>query len=93
MEFPVEAAVLDRRRDLRRNRRQQREIFAVERLVGFLAPEREDRDGAPFEHARHEIVDAGVAPEFDFLRFEARGGGGIVYERNGVAGIEPRHHR
>ena len=37
MELTVEPAVLDRRRDLPGDRGQQREILAVERLVGLLA--------------------------------------------------------
>ena len=36
---------------------------------------------APFEDARHEVVDAGVAPELDFLGHEARGGDRIVERR------------
>ena len=44
------------------------------------------------EDARHEVVDAGVAPEFDFLGHEARRRNRIV-ERDGVPGVEPRHHR
>ena len=44
------------------------------------------------EHARHEVVDAGVAPELDFLGREPRRGNRIV-ERDGVAGVEPRHER
>ena len=45
----------------------------------------------PFEHAGHEVVDAGVAPELDFLGDEPRGRDRIV-ERDGVAAVEPREH-
>ena len=41
------------------------------------------------EHARHEVVDAGIAPELDFFGGEARGRNRIV-ERDGLTGIEPR---
>src|SRR5471030_235526 len=44
VQLPVEAAVLDRGRDLAGHRRQQAEILAVERLVGLLAAERQETD-------------------------------------------------
>ena len=89
MQLPIEPAVLDRRRHLPGHGRQQRQVLAVERLVGFLPAEREHRDRAPFEDAGHEVVDAGVAPELDFLGEEARGGDRIV-ERDGVPRVEAR---
>ena len=55
----------------------------------LLAAEREHGDRRPFEDARHEVVDAVVAPELDFLGGKPRGGNRIV-ERDRVAGIEPR---
>ncbi len=92
VELPIQASVLDGGRDLAGNGGEQAEILAVERLVGVLAAEREDRDRVPFEDAGHEVVDADVAPEFDFLRQEARAGDRIV-ERHGVPAVETRHHR
>jgi hypothetical protein len=86
------AAVLDRRRDLAGDRRQQTEVLAVERFVGLLAAEREHRDRAPLEQARDEIVDAGIPPGFDFLGEESRGAIGSS-SATGVPAVQPRHHR
>ena len=92
VELPVQPAVLDRGRDLAGDRRQQREILAVERLVGVLPAERQHGDRRAFEDAGHEVVDALIAPELDFLGGEPRGGNRIV-ERDGVAAVQPRHER
>ena len=92
MQLAVEPAVLDRRRRLARNRGQQREILAVERLVRVLPAKREHGDRAIFEDARNEAGDACVAPEFDFLRGEARRGNRVV-ECDGMAAVETRQER
>ena len=93
VQLAVQAAVLDRRRDLARDRRQQREVLAVERLVGLLAAEREHGDGAALEDARHEVVHPRVAPELHLLGDEPRGRRRIVDERHRMTGVEARHHR
>ena len=54
-----------------------------------LRPSASTAIAPPFEDARHEVVDAGVAPELDLLGDEARRRDRIV-ERDGVAGVEPR---
>ncbi len=92
MQLAVEPAVLDRRRRLTRYRGQQREILAVERLVRVFPAEREHGDRAVLEDARNEATDACVAPEFDFLRGEARRGNRVV-ECNGMAAVETRQER
>jgi hypothetical protein len=92
VQLTVESTVLDCGCDLPCYRRQQPEIFAVERLVGFLAAQRQHRDGATLEHARHKVVDTGIPPRFDFLREKPRRRDRIV-ERHGVAAVESRHHR
>ena len=92
VQLTIQPAVLDRGRHLAGDGGQQREVLAVERLVGLLAAEREHGNRRAFEHARHEVVDARVAPELDFFGDEARGGNRIV-ERDGVAAVEPRQHR
>ena len=92
MQLAVETAVLDCRRNLPGDRRQQREILAVERLIARLAAESENRNRATFEDARNEVVGAGVTPELDFLGDETRGRDRIV-ERHGMAVVEPRDQR
>ena len=52
VKLAIQAAVLDRGRDLPGDRRQQREVLAVERLVGFLPSEREHGDRRALEDAR-----------------------------------------
>src|SRR3954466_2989903 len=49
VQLAVEPAVFDRRGDLAGNRRKHPEIFTVEGLVGLLAAQREDGDGATLE--------------------------------------------
>ena len=92
VQLAIEASVLDGRGHLAGDRRQQRQVLAVERLVALLAAERQHGDGAAFKHAGHEVVGAGVAPEFHFLGGEARGRNRIV-EGHGRARVEARHHR
>ena len=88
VQLAIQAAVLDRGRRLSGDGGQQREVLAVERLVGVLPAERQHGNRAALEHARDEVVDAGVAPELDLLGHEARGRDRIV-ERHGVAGVQP----
>ena len=67
VELAIEPAVLDGGRHLRRDRREQREIFAIERLVVLFAAQREHGDGHAFENAGHEVIDALIAPELDLF--------------------------
>ena len=92
MKLAIEASVFNRGRHLAGDRRQQREVFAVERLVRVLASKRQHGDGAALEHAGHEVVDAGIAPELDVFSDKERGGDRIV-ERDGMAGVEARDER
>ena len=92
MQLAVETSVFNCGRHLTGDGGQQRQIFAVERLVGLLAPQRQHGDRASFEHARHEMVEAGIAPEFDLLRNEPCRGNRIV-QGDGPAGIKPRDQR
>ena len=87
LQLPVEAAVLERRGDLPGNGREQRHVFAVQRLGALLAAEPEHRDRAFLRHARHEVVQAPVAPELDLVVGEAPRGERIV-ERDDVPGFE-----
>ena len=89
MQLAVEPAVLDGCGHLSGHRRQQREVFAVERLVVVFPAQGEDGNGAAFEHARDEVVDPVVAPELDFFGEKQRRGNRIV-EGHGVSGVEPR---
>ncbi len=61
-------------------------------FVGILAAERQDGDRRALEHARHEVVDALIAPELHLLGGEPRGRDRIV-ERDGVPGVEPGDER
>ena len=69
-QLPVEPAVLERGRGLRRDRRQQRHVFAAQRLGARFAAERHHRDRAFLGDARHEVVEPGVAPELDLAPVE-----------------------
>ena len=92
MELAIQTAVLDRRRHLTGHRRQQTEILAVERFVGFLSAEREHGDGAPLEDAGHEVVRAGVPPEFHFFGDEPRARDRIV-ECDRMSAVQTPQHR
>ena len=92
VQLPIQPAVLDRRRHLSGDSGQQREIFAVERLVILLPPQRQDGNRSPLEYTRHEIVDAGIAPELHLLSGKPRGRNGVV-QRHGVSSIETRDKR
>ena len=89
VQLAVQPAVLDRGRGLSGHRRQQRHVFAGQRLAAVAAAERQHGDGGVVRDARHEVVDAGVAPELDFLGGEPAGGERIV-EAHRVAGRQPR---
>ena len=65
VQLAVEPAVLERRRRLRRDRREQRHVLAAQRLGARLAAERHDGDRPFLRDARHEVVDPGLAPELD----------------------------
>ena len=92
MQLAVEPSVFNRRRDLTGDGSQQRQILAVEWFVGLFAAQREHGDRAALEHAGHEIVEAGIAPELDLLRNEPCGGNRIV-QRHRPTAIEPRDQR
>ena len=67
VELAIEPGVLERGRNLTGDSRKQRHVLAAQRLAAVLAAEREHRDRALLRDARHEVVEAGVAPELDLL--------------------------
>src|SRR6478672_4652375 len=69
-ELPIEPAVFEGGRRLRRDRGQQRHVLAAERLAARLAAECHDGDGAFLRHARDEVMDPRFAPEVDFMRID-----------------------
>ena len=67
MELAIEAAVFDGGRCLTGHGRQKVHVFAGQRLAGLPPAERKHRVDAVIRDARHEVVDAGVSPDFHFL--------------------------
>ena len=78
LQLRVETTVLDRGGDLRRDRRQQGDVLAAQRLAARLRPQREHRDGPFFRNAGHEIVDPLLSPERDLRLGVPAGGRGVV---------------
>ena len=67
VQLPIEAAVLDGGRGLRGHGGDQRGVFGAERLAAGAPAERQHGDRGVLGDARHEVVDAGVAPELDLF--------------------------
>ena len=67
----VQAAVLERRRGLRRDRGEQRHVFAAERLGAGLSSERHDRDGRLPSRRTERSSGSRLAPELDSVGVEA----------------------
>ncbi len=88
MELAIEPAVFDGGRRLTGDGRQQVHVFAGQRLAGLPPAEREHGVDAIIRDARHEVVDAGVAPELDFFGRETADRQRIV-EPHGVAIGQP----
>ena len=88
VQTPIKSPVLDRRRDLASHGRQQRQVFAVERLVGVLAPERQHGNCRVLEDARDEVENALIAPALHLFGYEARRSDRVV-ERDGVSSVQP----
>ncbi len=93
VELTVEPRVLERGGHLRRNGGQQRHVLAAQRLARVLAAECEDRGRARLRDARHEVVQAGVAPELDFLGGKPSHRGRIVERHEVAAGQAPADAR
>ena len=87
VQLAIQAAVLDRGGGLRGDGRDERGVFTAERLAAGATAQREHGNGGIFRDARHEVEDAGVAPELDFFSAEP-GGGQRIVEANGVGAIE-----
>ena len=88
----VQARVLERRRRLRGDGRQQRHVLAVERLAARPAAGGKHGDRHVRRDARHEAEQAGVAPLGGFLARQAARRHAVV-DRDHLAGQQPRAER
>ena len=88
VQLPVEPPVFDGRGGLRRDREEQAKIFARQWLAGAAAAQGKDRVYRFVRQARHQVIDACVAPHFDLFGGEAPGSQRIV-EAHHVASRQP----
>ena len=89
VELAVQPGVLERGGNLAGDRAEQRHVLAVQVAAGVLAAERQHRDRPFLRHARHEVVETGVAPELDLLDRKPADGDRIV-ERHDMTGGQAR---
>ncbi len=87
-QFGVQPAVLERRGHLAGDAGEQGEVLAVERLAAVAASHGHHRDRPVVGHARHEVVDAALAPRRHLARGEAPHRERVL-ERHRVAVLEP----